>query len=59
MKGIFELITDSLGLPIEWNWEYAILLLIGGISYIKARNKVGDLYRSGIISGSSIGSDLH
>lgn len=59
LKGIFELFTGLLGLPIEWHWEYVILLLIGGISYIKAWNKVGDLYRSGIISGSSTGSDLH
>ena len=28
LKGIFELITDPLGLPIEWYWEYIILCII-------------------------------
>ena len=59
MKGIFELITDPLGLPIEWYWEYIILCIIGEVSYLMAWNIVGDLYSNGIISGRSIGSDLH
>ena len=59
MKRLFELITETLGLPLEWYWEYIIMLLIGEISYRFAYRKVGDLYENGIISGSSMGSGLH
>ena len=59
MKGLFELITETLGLPLEWYWEYIIMVLIGEISYQFAYKKVGNLYANGIISGSNMGSYLH
>lgn len=30
-KFIFEILTDPLGLPIEWYWEYLILAVIGAV----------------------------
>ena len=32
-KFIFEILTDPLGLPIEWYWEYLILAVIGAAAY--------------------------
>ena len=32
-KFIFELATEPLGLPIEWYYEWIILLVIGEIAY--------------------------
>lgn len=54
-KFIFDLITEPLGLPIEWYYEWIILLVIGEMAY----NKVGVLYQSGSISGKSAGSFFH
>lgn len=58
-KVIFEFLTDPLGLPIEWYWEYIILAAIGGITYVIAYNTVGDMYRADFISGSTSGSFFH
>ena len=45
-KFIFDLITEPLGLPIEWYYEWIILLVIGEIAYRVAYDKVGGLYQS-------------
>ena len=58
-KFIFDLITEPLGLPIEWYYEWIILLVIGEIAYRVAYDKVGVLYQSGSISGRSVGSFFH
>ena len=58
-KVIFEFLTDPLGLPIEWYWEYIILAAIGGIAYAIAYNTVGDMYRADFISGRTSGSFFH
>lgn len=58
-KFIFDLITEPLGLPIEWYYEWIILLVIGEIAYRVAYDKVGVLYKSGSISGKSAGSFFH
>ena len=58
-KFIFDLATEPLGLPIEWYYEWIILLVIGEIAYHVAYDKVGALYHSGSISGRSAGSFVH
>lgn len=58
-KVIFEFLTEPLGLPIEWYWEYIILAAIGGIAYLIAYNTVGDMYRADFISGRTSGSFFH
>ena len=58
-KFIFELATEPLGLPIEWYYEWIILLVIGEIAYQVAYDKVGTLYHGGFISGKSAGSFFH
>ena len=55
-KFIFDLATEPLGLPIEWYYEWIILLVIGEIAYHVAYDKVGALYHSGSISGRAAGS---
>lgn len=58
-KLIFDFLTEPLGLPIEWYWEYLILAVIGVIAYIVAYRCVGNLYDNGDISGRGTGSFLH
>ena len=58
-KFIFELATEPLGLPIEWYYEWIILLVIGEIAYQVVYDKVGTLYHGGFISGKSAGSFFH
>ncbi len=58
-KFIFDLATEPLGLPIEWYYEWIILLIIGEIAYHVAYDKVGDLFHSGSIYGRSAGSLFH
>lgn len=58
-KFIFDLATEPLGLPIEWYYEWIILLVIGEIAFWVAYDKVGVLYHSGSISGKSAGSFVH
>ncbi len=59
LKTIFEFLTEPLGLPIECYWEYLILAIIGFAAYIFAYKKVGQLYRSDMISGKTAGSIIH
>ena len=58
-KFIFEILTDPLGLPIEWYWEYLILAVIGAVAYAVAYRCVGDMYSDGMIDGSTSGSFFH
>lgn len=58
-KFIFEILTDPLGLPIEWYWEYLILAVIGVVAYAGAYRCVGDMYSGGMIDGSISGSFFH
>ena len=58
-KSIFEILTDPLGLPIEWYWEYLILAVIGAVAYAVAYHCVGDMYSDGMIDGSTSGSFFH
>lgn len=58
-KFIFDLLTDPLGLPIEWYWEYIVLLVIGAVAYEVAYRCVGDMYSGGMIDGSTSGSFFH
>lgn len=56
---LFERLTDPLSLPINPLWEYLILLVIGSIAYTIAFSLVGEMYRSGNISGGCLGSLFH
>lgn len=58
-KFLFGILTDPLGLPIEWYWEYLILAAIGAVAFSIAYSCVGDLYHSGAIDGRTSGSFLH
>ena len=58
-KPFFEFLTEPLGLPIEWYYEYIILAVIGMIAYGIAYSKVGDMYRGGLIDGRTSGSFFH
>ena len=58
-KFIFEILTDPLGLPIEWYWEYLILAVIGAAAYAVAYRCVGDMYSGGMIDGSTGGYFFH
>ena len=56
---IIDQITDPLSLPINPLYEWVILGVIGLIAYVVAYNKVGDMYHSGMIHGSLLGSLSH
>jgi len=56
---IFGKFTDPLTLPIEPLYEWIILGVIGLIAYIASFRIVGDMYDSGSISGSFLGSLFH
>lgn len=58
-KFIFDRITDPLSLPINPLYEWIILGIIGLAAYCFAYRIVGDLYDSGDINGSVIGSIIH
>lgn len=51
-KFVFDLATEPLGLPVEWYYEWIILLVIGEIAYQIAYDKVGTLYHGDFISGA-------
>ena len=55
----FEQITDPLTLPLNPFWEWIILTFLHEVVYRIAFDKVGVLYRAGIISGRLAGSFLH
>lgn len=59
LKFIFDILTDPLGLPTEWYWEYLILAVIGVVAYAVAYRCVGDMYSGGMIDGSASGSFFH
>lgn len=56
---IFDKFTDPLTLPIEPLYEWAVLGVIGIIAYAASFRVVGDMYDSGSISGSFLGSLFH
>lgn len=58
-KPVYDILTSPLGLPVAWYYEYLILAIIDVIAYKLAFSKVGDLYGSGMIAGSSAGSFSH
>ena len=58
-KFLFDLLTDPLGLPIEWYYEYLILAVIGVVAYGIAYRCVGDMYQCGAIDGRTSGSFFH
>lgn len=58
-SAIFDILIDPLGLPISALWEFIILIIIGEIAYRIAFSMVGDMYRSGGISSSFVGSVFH
>lgn len=58
-KVTFDFLTEPLGLPIAWYWEYIILTIIGLIAYKISFNIVGDMYRADFISGRTAGSFFH
>ena len=58
-KLIFEFLTEPLGLPVEWYWEYIILAIIGFVAYIIAFRYVGKMYHNDIINSRGSGSFFH
>ena len=56
---LFDRITNPLGLPIAWYWEWIILAVIELAAFAIAFRAVGNLYADGMISGSPAGSVLH
>ena len=58
-KLLFEFLTEPLGLPIEWYYEYIILAAVGFIAYIIAFRCVGSMYREGFINSRGAGSFFH
>lgn len=56
---IFDKFTDPLTLPIKPLYEWAVLGVIGIIAYAASFRIVGDMYDSGSISGSFLGSLFH
>ncbi len=56
---IFDRFTDPLTLPIEPLYEWIILGIIGLIAFAASFRIIGDMYDSGSISGSFLGSLLH
>ena len=59
LKLLFEFLTEPLGLPIEWYYEYVILAVVGFIAYMIAFRCVGSMYREGFISSRGAGSFFH
>ena len=58
-KLLFEFLTEPLGLPIEWYYEYVILAVVGFVAYIIAFRCVGSMYRKGFIRSRDAGSFFH
>lgn len=58
-KLLFEFLTEPLGLPIEWYYEYVILAVVGFIAYIIAFRCVGSMYNEGFITSIGAGSFFH
>lgn len=49
-KLIFEFLTEPLGLPVQWYWEYIILAIIGTVAFKIAWE---------ISPGGRFGSEIH
>ena len=58
-KLLFDFLTEPLGLPIEWYYEYVILAVVGFIAYIIAFRCVGSMYSEGFIGSRCAGSFFH
>lgn len=58
-KFVFEFITNPLGLPIKWYYEYIILIFVGKIAFRIAYNAVGSMYNIDFIDGKTSGSFIH
>lgn len=56
---VFDKFTDPLTLPIAPLYEWVILGVIGLIAYAASFRIVGDMYDSGSISGSFLGTLFH
>lgn len=59
LKLLFEFLTDPLGLPIPYIYEYMILAVIGAFAYVIAYNLVGKLYNNDLIDGKMLGKIFH
>lgn len=59
LKPLFEVLTGEVMIHDNILYNYVILLLVGEFAFQFAFRTVGELYRSGDISGSMIGSLLH
>ena len=59
LKPLFEVLTGEVMVHDNILYNYVILLLVGELAFQFAFRTVGELYRSGDISGSMIGSLLH
>lgn len=58
-KFVFEFLTDPLGLPIPYIYEYIILAVIGFFAYVISYNLVGKLYNNDLIAGKMLGKIFH
>lgn len=59
LKPLFEVLTGEIKVHDNISYNYVIFLLVGEFAFRIALRIVGELYRSGDISGSMIGSLLH
>lgn len=59
IKQIFDILTDTLGLPVNCLLEYFMLGIIGEIAFRIARTYIGKLYRRKIIHGKAAGKVAH
>lgn len=58
-KLLFEFLTEPLGLPIAWYYEYVILAVVGFVAYAIAFRWVGSMYNEGFITSRGAGSFFH
>lgn len=59
LKTIFTFLTEPLGLPIEWYYEWGILAILGFAAYVIAYGLVGSLYVNDDIYGIVSGKVMH
>lgn len=55
---LFDRLTEPLGLPIAWYWEWIILAIVAFAAYAIAFKSVGGLYEDSMVGGSATGSIL-
>ncbi len=58
-KNLYAFIVDPLGLPLDWTYEYLIMILIDIVAYYFAYEKTGELMKRGIVLGKAEGSAVH